>query len=61
MVKVDKWFPSSKTCCICGAIKKEMPLEVRVFECGCGNIMDRDVNAAINIRDEGLRMLGLLA
>jgi len=38
-----------------------MPLEVRVFECGCGNIMDRDVNAAINIRDEGLRMLGLLA
>lgn len=60
LIKVGKWFPSSKTCHICGAIKKDMPLDTRVFECGCGNIMNRDINAAINIRDEGLRMLEIL-
>jgi putative transposase len=59
LIKVDKWFPSSKTCSICGSIKKEMPLDIREFECCCGNKMDRDINAAINIREEGLRILAL--
>ncbi|WP_219929991.1 RNA-guided endonuclease InsQ/TnpB family protein [Nostoc commune] len=49
---VDRWFPSSKTCCECGHIQS-MPLSERVFVCeaGCGNIRDRDENASINLRD----------
>lgn len=42
MNKVDKWFPSNKTCSICGAIRNELSLSERVFDCGCGNIIDRD-------------------
>jgi putative transposase len=57
-VKVDRWYPSSKTCSTCGAIADKMPLDVRAWSCShCGVRHDRDVNAAINIRDEGLRML----
>lgn len=56
-VKVDKWFPSSKTCSNCGEVKEKLTLSERVFECACGNIMDRDVNAAINIKQEGKRLL----
>ena len=59
LVKVDKWFPSSKTCCGCGKKKDELALSERVYLCECGNIMDRDQNAAINIRQEGLRVLGI--
>jgi len=59
LVKVDKWFPSSKTCCVCGKKKDELTLSERVYICECGNIMDRDQNAAINIRQEGLRILGI--
>lgn len=48
--KVDRWYPSSKTCCGCGHIQP-MPLHIRVYVCGsCGQIKDRDLNAAINIR-----------
>ena len=59
LVKVDKWFPSSKTCCMCGKKKDELALSERVYLCECGNIMDRDQNAAINIRQEGIRILGI--
>lgn len=59
LVKVDKWFPSSKTCCLCGKKKDELALSERVYICECGNIMDRDQNAAINIRQEGIRILGI--
>ncbi|EGJ33482.1 MULTISPECIES: RNA-guided endonuclease TnpB family protein [Moorena] len=46
---VDRWFPSSKTCHKCGH-KQNMPLKERVYICGgCGNLEDRDLNAAINI------------
>ncbi|NEO89022.1 MAG: IS200/IS605 family element transposase accessory protein TnpB [Moorea sp. SIO3G5] len=46
---VDRWFPSSKTCHKCG-YKQNMPLKERVYICGgCGNVEDRDLNAAINI------------
>ena len=47
MVKVDRFFPSSKKCCKCGRIKKELKLSERVYRCACGNEMDRDRNAAI--------------
>jgi len=57
LVKIDKWYPSSKTCSSCGAIKEELPLSERIFRCECGFVCSRDHNAAINIRDEGVRML----
>ena len=57
MIKVDRFFPSSKKCCKCGRIKKELKLSERVYHCACGNKMDRDCNAAINIREEARRML----
>lgn len=56
-IKVDKWFPSSQICSKCGHTQK-MPLDVRTYVCPeCGNIIDRDMNAAINIKNEGLRLL----
>ena len=57
MIKVDRFFPSSKKCCKCGRIKKELRLFERVYHCECGNKMDRDHNAAISIREEARRML----
>ena len=57
MIKVDRFFPSSKKCCKCGRVKKELKLSERVYHCVCGNKMDRDRNAAINIREEARRML----
>ena len=57
LVKVDRFFPSSKRCCKCGNVRKELQLSERVYRCNCGNIMDRDKNAAINIREEARRIL----
>ena len=57
LVKIDRFFPSSKKCSKCGKIKKELGLSERVYRCTCGNEMDRDRNAAINIREEARRML----
>ena len=56
-VKIDKWFPSSKMCRHCGSINHELTLSDRVWACSCGAKINRDENAAINIRNEGLRML----
>ena len=51
---VDRWYPSSKTCSKCGRVKAKLSLSERVFHCdGCGLVMDRDLNAAINIRVAG--------
>ena len=51
---VDRWFPSSKTCSNCGVVKAKLSLSERVFNCdACGTSMDRDLNAAINIRVAG--------
>ncbi len=50
VVKVDRWFPSSKTCSGCGHIVEKLPLSVREWTCPeCGTIHDRDANAAANI------------
>jgi putative transposase len=52
---VDRWFPSSKTCSDCGVVKDKLSLSERVFVCeDCGSVMDRDLNAAINIRQHAL-------
>lgn len=57
-VRCDRWYPSSKACSECGSICDKMPLDVRAWDCvHCGAHHDRDVNAARNIRDEGLRIL----
>ncbi|MEG1704970.1 MAG: transposase [Clostridia bacterium] len=58
IIKVDRWFPSSKKCSNCGSIKEDLLLEERVYYCDkCGKIQDRDENAAINIANEGKRIL----
>jgi putative transposase len=50
LVVVDRWFPSSKTCSNCSTKKETLGLSERVFECGhCGFVIDRDLNAAINL------------
>ena len=56
-VKISKWHPSTKTCSCCGNIKP-VRLDERTYVCPeCGTVIDRDLNAAINIREEALRML----
>jgi putative transposase len=58
LVEIDRWFPSSKLCSNCFYCVDEMPLDVREWTCPhCGTYHDRDSNAAINIRAEGIRML----
>jgi len=56
LVKLDQWYASSKTCHCCGHKIEEMPLSVRKWDCpSCGTTdIDRDLNAAINIRDKGI-------
>ena len=56
LVKLDPWYASSKTCHCCGHKIEEMPLSVRKWDCpSCGTTdIDRDVNAALNIRDKGI-------
>ncbi|MBF4500309.1 transposase [Savagea sp. SN6] len=56
LIKIDKWFPSTKRCSCCGA-EKRMPLSERTYHCSCGFVLERDHNAAINIKNEGLRLL----
>ncbi len=60
-VEVDRFFASSKTCNVCLNQVDSLPLEIRFWNCeNCGTTnIDRDVNAAKNIRDEGLRILNL--
>ena len=58
LVEIDRWFPSSKLCSNCFYQVKEMPLDVRDWTCPhCGTHHDRDGNAAINIRTEGIRII----
>ena len=48
---VDRWYPSSKMCHCCGAIKKDLKLSDRIYRCDCGYVEDRDFNASLNLRD----------
>ncbi|TQC47573.1 transposase [Rhodococcus sp. WS4] len=54
VVAIDRFYPSSKTCSVCGAIASTTPLNVREWTCRCGAVHDRDVNAAKNIVAVGL-------
>ena len=56
-IKIDKWYASSKTCCVCGYVNKGLTLHDRNWECPeCHTFHERDKNAAINIKTEGLRI-----
>ena len=57
LIKIDKWFPSSKMCNVCGAINAELTLSDREWDCECGEHHMRDLNAAINIRNVGLALV----
>ena len=48
---VDRFYPSSKKCSCCGQIKRDLKLKDRIYRCGCGFELDRDLNAAINLRN----------
>ena len=61
VVTVDQFFASSKLCSVCGIIKSDLKLSDRVYVCECGNVMDRDANAAVNIKIEALRMVAGMA
>ena len=51
---IDRWYPSSKTCSNCGTVKAKLSLSERVYHCEeCGLVIDRDLNAAINIQVAG--------
>ena len=58
LVKIDAYYPSSKTCSNCGCVKKELKLSERVYHCNeCGFTIDRDLNASINILNVGLKQI----
>ncbi|MEW5540963.1 RNA-guided endonuclease InsQ/TnpB family protein [Streptomyces cyaneofuscatus] len=62
LVIVDRFFPSTRRCSACGVTGPKLDLAVRGWSCGgCGAVHDRDVNAARNLREEGLRLYELVA
>ena len=56
LIRVSRWYPSSRTCSCCGR-KMKLALSERAYRCVCGAVIDRDLNAAVNILREGLRLL----
>jgi putative transposase len=54
---ISRWFPSSRTCHVCGAVNDALTLADRSWACPCGACHDRDLNAAQNIRSEGLHLI----
>ncbi|BAY43902.1 transposase, IS605 OrfB family protein [Scytonema sp. HK-05] len=60
LVEIGRFFPSSKTCSCCGHIVPELTLDIREWDCPkCKTHHDRDGNAALNIRNEGIRILSM--
>ena len=57
VVIADRFFPSSKLCSCCGSIKKDLKLSDRIYKCECGNIIDRDYQAALNLKMYGGNVL----
>ena len=58
LIKVNKFYPSSKTCSVCGNKKDKLLLSERVYSCShCSTVIDRDYNAALNIKQEGMRLV----
>lgn len=57
VVIADRFFPSSKLCSCCGSIKKDLKLSDHIYKCECGNIIDRDYQAALNLKQYGENVL----
>ena len=58
MIKIDRFYPSSKTCSNCGNVKETLSLSERTYHCTeCGFEIDRDLNASINILNIGLKQI----
>ena len=53
VIIADRFFPSSKLCSCCGNIKKDLKLSDRIYKCECGNVIDRDFQAALNLKRYG--------
>ena len=59
VIIADRFFPSSKLCSCCGNIKKDLKLSDRIYKCECGNVIDRDYQAALNLKRYGEMQLGI--
>ena len=59
LIIADRFFPSSKLCSCCGNIKKDLRLSDRIYKCECGNVIDRDYQAALNLKRYGEMQLGI--
>ena len=57
VIIADRFFPSSKLCSCCGVIKKDLKLSDRIYRCDCGNIIDRDYQASLNLKRYGENVL----
>ena len=57
VILADRFFPSSKLCSCCGKIKKDLKLSDRIYKCECGNVIDRDYQAALNLKKYGENVL----
>ena len=57
VIIADRFFPSSKLCSCCGSIKKDLKLSDRIYRCECGNVIDRDYQAALNLKRYGEMVL----
>lgn len=57
LIIADRFFPSSKLCSCCGNIKKDLKLSNRIYKCECGNIIDRDYQASLNLKMYGKNVL----
>lgn len=53
LIIADRFYPSSKLCSCCGTIKKDLKLSDRVYRCDCGNVIDRDFQASLNLKAYG--------
>ena len=59
VIIAGRFFPSSKLCSCCGEIKKDLKLSDRIYQCDCGNIIDRDYQASLNLKQYGENVLNL--
>lgn len=58
LIKIDRWFPSSKTCSNCGNVKENLSLSDRIYHCSnCGITINRDYNASMNIKNQGMKLV----
>ena len=57
VIIADRFFPSSKLCSCCGEVKKDLKLSDRIYKCDCGNVIDRDCQASLNLKQYGENVL----